>query len=264
MANPVRTTDQNVASHRRLVLRTMVAALQSVFGQSYDRDPQFVGLKITSEFPLVEVDYPCVTIEYEPQRVANAGVGHEEWFVDNDIVLRKWHHRRFEGEVTFNIFGLSSFDRDILSDAVMEVMSFGRLDPNLLPFFTTLYGDPNAPVSPQFSQLMLNIDEISFGGDSATIAPWAPEDKMIYSSSLSTEIHGGFYNVLPVDTWGYVTRASAESYPQGDQTVTIEFSDSEQALPFPDPDTVWTNPLEYDDSNLVTSKSVVSSDDSLN
>lgn len=259
----VRTTDQGVSSHRRLVLRTMVNALIAAFGASYDREPQFVNLKVTTEFPLAEIDYPCIVIEYEPQRVVNAGVGHEEWFADANMVLRKWNHRRFEGELTFNVFGLTPLDRDLLSDALMEVLAFGRLDPNLLPFFNTIYGDPDAPVTLQFSQLMLNVDEIAFGGDSAAPAPWQPEDTLTYESTLSTTIHGGFYNVLPTDTFGYVTRAEAEPYPQGDQTVTIEFG-GDQPLPFPDPNTLWTNPLEYDDADTVVGEAVISGDEALN
>lgn len=260
----VRTTEQGVVSHRRLALRTVVLALQSVFGNTYDREPQFVDLKVTTEFPLVEVDYPCITVEYEPQRVVNAGVGHEEWFVDANRILRKWNHSRFEGQVIFNVFALSKLDHDLLSDALMEVIRFGRLDPNLLPFFTSIYGDPNAPVSLQFSQIMLNADELDFGGDSVSPAPWQPEDTLVYTSDISTTLHGGFYNVLPQDTWGYVTRASAEPYPQGEQTVTIEFSPDEQALPFPDPSTLWTNPFQIEDAGSVTGTAVISGSDALN
>ena len=239
-----RITDHNIAGHRRLVVRTIVAALQSVFNDNYNRERQLVDLKITSNYPLVQVDYPCIVVEYQPQRVVNAGVGHEEWFPDASMIMRKWHHRRFEGTLNFEICGLSPLDRDILSDALTEVISFGRLDAQLTNFFDTIYGSLNDPVKLMFSQLMLNIDEIDFGGDSASVAPWAPEDTLVYQSTCTIHIHGGFYNVIPDEEWGYVTRAKAEAYPQGEVNVV---------LPFPDPSTPWSNPLEYVDADTVTS-----------
>lgn len=259
----VRTTDLGVASHRRLVLRTVIGALTAVFGATYPREPQFQNLKVTPDYPLVLVDYPCVVVEYEPQRVVNAGVGHEEWFPDANMVMRKWNHSRFEGSLNFNVFGLSPLDRDLLSDAVTEVIRFGRLDAHLLPFFDSLYGASTDPVKLMFSQLMLNADEIDFGGDSASPAPWQPEDILVYETTMTTTIHGGFYNVLPIDTFGYVTRAKAEPYPQGTQEATIEFGPA-QPLPFPDPGTVWTNPLEFVDADIPVGVAVISGVDTLN
>lgn len=254
----VRTTDSGVTSHRRLVTRTMVSALKSVFDANYPREPQLRNLKVTTTFPLKKIDYPSVVVEYQPQRVVNAGVGHEEWFGDENLVMRKWNHSRFEGTVDLSVFTLSPLDRDLLADAVMEVIRFGRLDDALLPFFDTIYGGADDPVRLMFSQIMLNADEIDFGGDSASLAPWSPEDLLVYETTLSTMIHGGFYNTKPVNTYGYVTRASAEPYPQGEQDVAILFGGEEKAdvLPFANLATPWTNPFEHKDEAVVFGKSV--------
>lgn len=259
----VRTTDTGVTSHRRLVTRTLVSALQAVFDANYPREAQLQSLRVTTTYPLTQVDYPSIVVEYEPQKVMNAGVGHEEWFADANMVMRKWHHSRFEGSINFSVFALSPLDRDILSDALMEVIRFGRLDTHLLPFFDTIYGSANDPVKLMFNQLMLNSDEIDFGGDSASMAPWGADDVLVYETALSTTIHGGFYNTLPTDTFGYVTRAKAEPYPQGNQDVSVEFG-APQPLPFPDPSTVWTNPLEYEDTNAPVGVAQISGADALN
>lgn len=244
-----RTTDLNVASHRRLVLRALVGALRSVFDSDYNRERQLIDLKITAQYPLERVDYPCIVVEYQPQRVINAGVGHEEWFTDANDILRKWHHRRFEGSINFNIFGLSTLDRDILSDALTEVISFGRLDSQLIKFFDSLYGSPNDPVTLQFTQLMLNADEIDFGGDSASIAPWSPEDLLVYETSATVQLHGGYYNVIPTDEWHYVSRAKAIPYPEGNQVGELEIP--------------WTNPFEFEDDTSAEGGAVISGDDVL-
>lgn len=230
----------------------MVSALRDAFGTTYNRDPQLVSLKVTNKYPLAAVDYPCIVVEYEPMKISNAGVGHEEWFTDANNVFRKWHHNRFEGSLTFDIFGLSPMDRDLVADALVELLRFGRLDAQLDKFFIDLYGDPESTaVELLFSQIMLNVDDISGGGNSAGVAPWQPEDTMVYQTTHSIDIHGGYYNVVPTQTWQYITKATASPYEQD-----IEFT-----LPFNNPVTSWTNPFEYEDADMVTGAAVISSTD---
>ena len=247
-------TDLGVARHRRLVYDTVIPAIQDVFA-AYTRERQFANLRVTMDYPLVEIDYPCLVVEYTPQRVVNAGVGHEEWFMDDNNILRKWHHSRFEGTIEFNVFALTTKDRDLLADAMEEMIRFGRLDPQLTKFFYDIYGQPTAPVTPQYTQIMFNADEIDGGGNSVSIAPWSPEDTLVYETSLSCVVHGGLYSVLPTDTWEYVDKAVAQGYD------TSEFEQN-VTLPFPDPTLDWTNPFEWDDDAVVTGTAVISSTES--
>lgn len=256
-----RTTDIRSASHRRLVGRTIVRALRSAFDASYNRDRQLIDVKITQQYPLQKLDYPCIVIEYQPQRIMNAGIGHEEWFNDENNILRKWHHSRFEGTLDLNVFALSPLDRDLFADALEEVIRFGRLDAQLISFFDEIYPhEDHAPIlfdshGAVLSQLMLNVDEVDGGGNSASIAPWQPEDVLVYETNLSLEIHGGIYNVQPDETWQVVTRARAESYPQFEEDVTLPFSN--------DPAAVWTNPFEFEDDSVIGGEGIISGDESL-
>lgn len=243
-----RITAQTVASHRRFIVSTLILALRAVFDSGYDRDPQFQNLKITHDFPLKELDYPCIVVTYDNRTVQNAGVGHEEWFPDANNVLRKWHHSRFEGTIDFEIHTLSPVDLDILADALTEVIRFGRLDAALLPFFTTLYGNPSDPVGLIFNQIMFDADQVSSSGNTAGLAPWSPEDLMIYQTSLTSEVHGGYYNVNPVDVWGYVTRIALTSYNTSpfDVPVVLDLKSD------------WSNPFIYVDDGTVIGKAKVS------
>lgn len=258
----IRTTDQNISGHRRLVTEAIVTALRDVFNGSYNRDPQLANLKVTNNFPLVEADYPCIVVEYEPSRVSNAGIGHEEWFVDSTGVFRKWNHNRFEGTLNFDIYGLSPFDRDLLADSLEEVLRFGRLDAQLDKFFIDIYGDPNdKTVELLFTQLMLNVDDIASGGNSAALAPWSPEDTMVYQTSETLQIHGGYYNVIPTQTWQVVTKATASAW---EEEVAFDVSTATPTLPYNDPTTAWTNPFVYEDADTVTGAAVISGSDTLN
>lgn len=247
-----RTTELRVSSHRRLVTRALVTALQSVFDDQYDRDRQFQTLHVGPTYPMSEVGYPAVVIEYENTRVMNAGVGHEEWFEDADNILRKWNHSRFEGNINLEILALTTLDRDLLADAVIEVLRFGRLDSAMESFFDTLYGNPNDPdVELVFSQLMLNVDDISGAGNSETLAPWGAEDVHVYETSYTLEIHGGYYNIIPEATWQVVTKVGSASFLEGWEDIQFD-------VPYYNPDTLWTNPFIYVDEGAVTSQAVIS------
>lgn len=245
MTQPLRKT--GVTPYRRLVTTTIIEALRSVFDESYNREPQFRNLKVTQKYPLVKVDYPALVVEYEDKLIANAGVGHEEWFDDPDGIIRKWHHRRFEGTLTFTIYALSTIDRDLFADALVEVLSFGRLDAQLTQFFTRVYGDKTQPFSwaTLFNQLMLNIDEIDGGGNNASVAPWQPEDVLVYTTSYSIDVHGGFYNTLLSDTWPYLTAVNVDPYPQGDVSINQTFEPHPPVDPYPNLE--WLSPFEYYD-----------------
>lgn len=214
MTSAIRTTDLRTAQYRRYIVRTMVAALDAGFGNNYDRDRQLINLRVTPEYPKDEIDYPCLVVEYSDGPVTNAGVGHEEWFNDNAGILRKWNHRRFEGTLTFHLFALSTLDRDLLADALIELLSFGRLDSNLTAFFSDVYGDPSAPPALTFNQIALNTDTINGQGNSTSLAPWRPEDVWVYSTGYSIDCQGGFYNVIPSQTWSLVSDVGVSSYPR--------------------------------------------------
>jgi len=243
-----RTTQLLIASHRRFVIDTMIPALRSAFGSAYDRDPQLVNQRISNQYPLKQIDYPTIVVEYQNSSVSNAGVGHEEWFNDELGHLHKWYHSRFEGQMDFEILALTPLDRDLLADALTELLRFGRLDAAFAPFFNTLYGDPNGPVQLWFNQIAVNTDEITSAGNTASPAPWNPEDLLVYQTSLSTEIHGGYYNVDPNDIPQFVTSIQVVPYNSSPFDVPIVLDLTRN----------WSNPFSYYDDGKVVGKAVVS------
>lgn len=247
-----RVTAQTVSSHRRFIVVTLIEALRQVFNGSYDRDPQFQDLRITHTYPLKKLDYPTIVVSYDNGSVYNAGVGHEEWFDDASNIFRKWHHSRFEGNVNFEILALSPVDLDILADALTEVIRFGRLDTQLLQFFTTLYGNPTDPVGLIFNQIAFNADVVTSSGNTASIAPWSPEDLMVYQTQLTSEVHGGYYNVIPNEVWGFVTAVAVDPYNTSPFDVPVEL----------DLTSDWSNPFIYLDEGTVVSTAIISGSDS--
>ena len=219
----VRETDLGIASHQRLVYRNVIEGLRSSFDQFYDRDRQLQELRITQNYPIKQIDYPSIVVDYQPQRVVSAGVGHVEWFRSPSGYWRKWKHNRFEGHLSLHVFALSTLDRDIISDAIVELVRFGDLDSNLNRFYEVIYPsdeDLEAMADAEdhiysenlFGQLMLDSDQLTAVGNSATVAPWEPEDVLVYSGGWSMALHGGYYNSYPTQDWSRVTSIRVQAF----------------------------------------------------
>jgi hypothetical protein len=87
-------------------------------------------------------------------------------------------------------------------------------------------------------------------GNSATIAPWQPEDVLVYSTGYSVILHGGYYNTNPTVNWSRVTRIVIDAY-QTDQFGTD--------LPFPGhAEIAWTPAWVHEDTNQASGAAVIS------
>jgi len=232
---------------RELVNSAFVLGLRAVYDANY-RDWEFANLKISPQYPLKRIEYPAIVVNFSPGTIMNAGVGHSEVFDDPDGFTRIWGHRRFEGSIEFEMHALSPQDRDILADSLLEILAFGRLDDALIPFFYSVFRgstDPNTDAT-LFNQLMLDTDRIEDGGNSASIAPWQPEDVLVYTTSYTCVLHGGFYNSLPTgDGLVGVSRVRLTGY--ADMGLPWEETFELQSRPDPTPQYMWTNPRAYID-----------------
>jgi len=234
-------------SYKTTINRTIVNSLRDVFTTAYP-DSDFQNLKIAGAFPLTEIEYPAIICKYAEGPINNAGVGHVEFFPGPDGAIRKWKHRRFEGTLEFTIAALSPLDRDVLSDAFVEVMSFGDLTELQNNFFLRIYGDlgVNVGVIGLLQQLTLNTDNIMPTGETANIAPWQPEDVMVYLNGYSVECHGGFYNSPPTNVLG----------PIQDAIIEAVIIDAESEFVDTDPENQWSFVFDYDDAGAVVSQGI--------
>lgn len=223
--------------YRQLVKTTLVNALRAVYDEYYDEE--FRGIKIATEFPLERISYPAIQVRYDGRGVFAAGVGHEEYFKDNNGVFRQWDHRRFEGTIEFVILTVSPLDRDMLSDSLTEILTMGRMDDLLQQFFWTVYGEPDDQQQSFASTIYLNTDQISDGGESVGPAPWGPEDVLIYQTSMQMDTHGSFYSLVNTRDIGFVWQVTQEPYAEGDEPVSITYR----------PDLAWTPATEYEDTD---------------
>jgi hypothetical protein len=179
--------------YKRLIKRTLVAALRTVFSEQYP-DPQLRNLYISTDHPLKREQFPAIIINYEESSVSNAGVGHIEEILNDDFLTVPLKHFRFQGKIRARCFALSPLDRDILSDSLVELLAFGRLDLLLNKFFDVVYSDIS-----DSAQISLHSDYLSSTGESTSTTLWNAEDVLIYETGYVVDCSGGFYSTMKTD-----------------------------------------------------------------
>lgn len=195
------------------------------------------GTKVTLEWPRTKDRYPCVVIKFYERNIQRMGVGHEEWIKlqSNDLAPTKMYHNVYDGDLEFAIYGLSSYDRDLMSDTLVQTITMGWLEGWTNNFMNGLYGgtydyatyaDADITTVPDahWNHVTLNHDTLSGFGETQMPVPWNSEDDQLYMVQYRVAVFGEFYSVPPRDLSGdYVRRVPLYPYiqdiepvPQGD------------------------------------------------
>lgn len=179
--------------YKRLVKRTTVGALRSVFSLDYP-DPQFKDLNITTTNPIKREDFPCIVAKFAESIIRNSGVSHQEVLENADGLHQKFGHFYFEGSLQFNIFAMTPLDLDTLSDSLVEMLAFGKLDALMNRFFTNIYENVENQTDGGY-QFSIASDQINATGERVSQTSWGSEDLLVYESGYNVKCHGAFYSL---------------------------------------------------------------------
>jgi hypothetical protein len=218
--------------YKSYVKAAIVEALREVFLNH--PDSKLRKTKVSIEFPTSQLSYPAIVVRFVERSIENAGVGHVEFlFVESDDpVAFKFRHYLYHGDIEFGVYALSSLDRDLISDTLVQTLSMPDMAEYTENFFSRIYypinieADPNgAPGSDEdprnkhrWNYLNLNTDRLSPMGETQTPQPWLSEDQLVYQSSYRVGIMGEFYSLPPeeaIDGFGTVQKVNVYPYLDG-------------------------------------------------
>lgn len=222
--------DQKTISYKTFVKESMVEALRPVF--NLHPDELLRPTKVTIEFPNSKNSYPAVVVRFFERKLENVGIGHYE-ILEVGQNSFKFEHYYYTGDIEFGVYGLSSYDRDLISDALAQTIAMGDLTAYTRPFKDRFYDkSPQEIPKSEYNFVNLNTDTISGYGESQTPAPWQPEDTLVYQTSYRVGVLGEFYSLPPAssDALGYIENVITYPYlgglepvPTGDPAITSEW-----------------------------------------
>lgn len=185
----------------------LVKGLQATFDGGYPV-VDLRGLRVSIEFPVLEQDYPCLWVDFEPsQNLKIAGISHVEYTTDDNLTYRAVERWRFWGYVTMTAVALSSAVRDQMLDEMVRVCAFGRTDPAASPFRTFIEENPYIAVD--FSWDEVSLQQMS----SVPGTPWG-DDQFLYEGTVRLGCQGEF--ISDPATQDLIPMASLVVYPRAE------------------------------------------------
>jgi hypothetical protein len=133
----------------------------------------------------------------------------------------KYQHYLYTGDIEFAVYALSSVDRDLISDTVVQTLAMGTLEDYTNRFFAKVYGDNQAINNAHV--LNFNSDLIQGFGENQANVSWGEEDSMVYTTAYRVKVLGEFYSLPPEIPYELVEKiffypyiAGVEDVPTGD------------------------------------------------
>lgn len=217
---------QKTVSYKTYIKTALVEAVGNVFANHVDA--LLANTKVTVEYPHTRADYPSIIVKFSERDLRNAGVGHIQW-IDREVVnpvsgltetrARPYKHYLYSGDINFGVLALSSIDRDLISDSLVQIISMGDLTGYTNRFFNRIYNasvtDPTSPNYDPYTgyhYININTDQLTPSGDGQQIVPWQSEDALVYQTGYGVGITGEFYSLTPSEEFGYVAKVNEFPY----------------------------------------------------
>jgi hypothetical protein len=216
-------TPQQTIRYKTYIKHALVEALRDVF-QNHP-DPDLRKTKVGIDFSRKEAEYPLVVVRFFEKTADNAGVGHYEkidvFDLDTDEFLGriKLKHFLYWGDIEFGVYALSSLDRDLIADSLVQTVGMGELESYTNRFLMRVYANPEFYPDAVNHFIAVNTDSIQGFGETQSQTPWFSEDDLVYTTSYRVKVFGEFYS-LPNDTpKGFIEAVRQYPYIDGVEAV---------------------------------------------
>jgi len=195
------------------VKTTIVEALNAGFSalatSPIDTSLDLVPNSITIEYPLELVEWPCVLVQFRPNKIQWSGLNPDIYSVSSSgttisgVTYSGMNVTRtgyFEGSIDLQIMAMHSEERDRLYDSCANLILMGQGSPASTAFNASITNNTLVGMT-------LLLDTFVPLGDSITAGtPWSPEE-LTYEASIRINCIGDFYETKYNYTIPQVTSA---------------------------------------------------------
>lgn len=151
------------------------------------------------DFPTSENAYPTIIVRFFERGIKNMGVGHIEYIYNDEtqVASSRFKHYLYDGDIEFAVYALSSLDRDLMADALVQTIAMADLLAYTKEFIDRIYFPPDTIVN-DWNYVNINTDQIEGFGETQAPQPWLSEDQLVYQTSYRVGIFGEFYSLPPL------------------------------------------------------------------
>lgn len=130
--------------------------------------------------------------------------------------IYKFKHYFYRGDIELGIYALSSLDRDLIADTLVQTIAMGDLANYTNNFFNRIYPiDAEAVPDSVGHFININADRITGFNETQTAVPWQSENDLMYTVSYRVNVWGEFYSLPPDAPYHYVANVFLYPYIEG-------------------------------------------------
>lgn len=147
---------------------------------------------VTIEYPMQEVQWPAIFIQFRPTRVQWSGLYPDEWIVHSGTTISGSQAQTvnrtgyYEGNIDLQILAMHSEERDRLWDSLYNLVLMNPNSPGSQAFYNSLNANDLVGITTLPSTVTSLGDVVSPG------TPFSPEE-LTYEASIRIQCVGDFY-----------------------------------------------------------------------
>lgn len=172
--------------YKAQIKREVIDALRDAIKQDFADWDLVKNVNVSMEYPTEAVHYPRIMVSLNERQLQLAGVGHLEYGEDEHGNPNMQRHYRFMAEIRFEIFALSSLERDELSAVLVNTLVFPNGTDAATKFQQEIF-------DADFIDMQIMNDKVTPTGDGVEDVPWDDKTRKVYTASYSVEVMGEFY-----------------------------------------------------------------------
>lgn len=216
--------EEHTIRYKTYIKTAIVQAFRGVF--QHHKDELLARTKVTLDYPRADAELPTVIVRFYERDIQNMGVGHEEHIqvdgpdgkpLDPFGGVFTFRHYLYHADIEYAILALSSKDRDLIADTIVQTLAMGKLEAYTNRFFDRIYPNEREAKYPDsiWHFININTDKITGGNETQESTPWQSEDDLIYRTSYRTATMGEFYSVPPDLPKEYISKVLLFPYIGG-------------------------------------------------
>lgn len=124
----------------------------------------------------------------------------------------KFKHYYYTGDIEFSVYALTSLDRDLIADSIVQTITMGQLQDYTNNFFERVYTTTQQVPDSALHFINVNADQLQGFGDTESQTPWGAEDDLIYQTSYRTGVFGELYSLPPTLSYALIRQVFLYPY----------------------------------------------------
>lgn len=134
----------------------------------------------------------------------------------------RFRHYFYTADIELAVYAMSSYDRDLIADTLVQVIAMGVLEEWTNTFYERIY--PVQAIYPDSMWHFINVnsDTIQGFGETQAQTPWGSEDDLIYQTSYRFGVFGELYSLPPELTFVMIQQVILYPYIDGIEPPPID------------------------------------------